>query len=211
MTTQLLIFSSSNLHQAAWRALLEGQPGLVVIGAAGKVTEVSRFQPTPPAAILVDVPAIQDELVSHLRTLVPECGLLFLVESYVLEEIVSLLRTGASGIISHDTTLVDLSRGIIAAGRGEIVLPQEMATKALVALARGEVVGEEPSVTLTEREQEVLSFLAQGYTNKDIAQALFLSVRTVEAHLRNIFGKLGVTSRTEAALWAVNHDFAVRD
>jgi DNA-binding NarL/FixJ family response regulator len=73
------------------------------------------------------------------------------------------------------------------------------------------VVGEEPSVTLTEREQEVLSFLAQGYTNKDIAQALFLSVRTVEAHLRNIFGKLGVTSRTEAALWAVNHDFAVRD
>jgi DNA-binding NarL/FixJ family response regulator len=80
-----------------------------------------------------------------------------------------------------------------------------------VALARGEVGQEESSVTLTEREREVLNFLAQGYTNKDIAQSLFLSVRTVEAHLRNIYGKLGVTSRTEAALWAVNHDHALKD
>jgi DNA-binding NarL/FixJ family response regulator len=57
----------------------------------------------------------------------------------------------------------------------------------------------------------VLTYLAQGYTNKDIAQSLFLSVRTVEAHLHNIYGKLGVTSRTEAVLWAVNHDYTPPD
>ena len=60
---------------------------------------------------------------------------------------------------------------------------------------------------LSERETEVLRLLAQGHTNKDIAQALILSVRTVEAHLRNIFAKLGVNSRTEAALWAVQHGY----
>lgn len=210
MTTQLLILAPSKLHQAAWRALLDGQPGLSVVGVSGKVANVSGFQPDPPAVVLVDIPAIQDEMVRELRSQVPDCGLLFLVESYVLEEIVSLLRAGATGFVSHDASLAELSRGIIAAGRGEIVLPQELATKALVALARGEVVKEELSVALTEREQEVLSYLAKGYTNKDIAQALFLSVRTVEAHLRNIYGKLGVASRTEAALWAVNHDVANR-
>ena len=52
-----------------------------------------------------------------------------------------------------------------------------------------------------------MNLLAEGLTNKDIAQSLILSVRTVEAHLRNIFGKLDVTSRTEAALWAVNHGY----
>jgi DNA-binding NarL/FixJ family response regulator len=137
--------------------------------------------------------------------------LLFLVESYDLGEIVSLLREGATGFIVRDSAVSDLARGIIAAGRGEIVLPQELATRALVALARGEVSQEEPLDTLTEREREVLSFLAQGYTNKDIAQSLFLSVRTVEAHLRNIYGKLGVASRTEAALWAVNRGHSSKE
>jgi DNA-binding NarL/FixJ family response regulator len=111
--------------------------------------------------------------------------------------------------MARDAAVGDLARGIIAAGRGEIVLPADLATKALVALARGEDFQAEPEVTLTLREQQVLDLLAQGLTNKDIAQALILSVRTVEAHLRNIYDKLGVASRTEAALWAVNHDFGL--
>lgn len=60
---------------------------------------------------------------------------------------------------------------------------------------------------LSEREADVLRLLAQGLTNKDIAQTLILSVRTVEAHLRSVYGKLGVRSRTEAALWAVKHGY----
>jgi DNA-binding NarL/FixJ family response regulator len=118
-----------------------------------------------------------------------------------------LLRLGATGFIARDTPVSDLARGIIAAGRGEVFLPTEFATKALVSLARGDIAQEGAANSLTGREQDVLNLLAQGITNKDIAQSLILSVRTVEAHLCNIYGKLGVASRTEAALWAVSHDY----
>ena len=209
MTTRLLIFGTKNLHRAAWKALLESQPGIKVAGMSGELREIARLRPASPATVLIDVPAIQVDLVGQFRLLLPDCGLLILVENYDLGEIVALLRAGATGLMALDAAVGDLARGIIAAGRGEIVLPAELATKAMVALARGEVFQAEPEVTLTLREQQVLDLLAEGLTNKDIAQALSLSVRTVEAHLRNIYDKLGVASRTEAALWAVNHDYGM--
>lgn len=207
MTTHLLIFAPAELHRVAWQALLERQPGIVVAGMMGELAEISRFDPLMPTAVLVDLPIIQAEFVVQLHNAAPHYGLLFLVEGYSLAEIVELLRAGATGFIARDSTVGDLSRAIIAAARGEIVLPPDLATQALVALARGERDPKEPGVSLTGREGEVLNLLASGLTNKDIAQSLILSVRTVEAHLRSIYGKLGVASRTEAALWAVNHGY----
>jgi DNA-binding NarL/FixJ family response regulator len=119
----------------------------------------------------------------------------------------TLLQAGAAGVLSRDATLPELTRALIAASRGEIVLPPELAARTLAALARGEVRSGQNIETLTEREREVLTLLAKGMTNKDIAQTLFLSVRTVEAHLRNVYGKLGVATRTEAVLWAMQHSF----
>lgn len=211
MTTNLLIFASSNLRRAAWQALLDKQPGIVIHDAIGELAQIAGSRPPAPGVVLADMPEIQTNLVEELRAALSNCGILFLVESYDLDEIVRLLRAGATGFISQDSSVGDLARAIIAAGRGEIILPGELATRALLALARGEVKRDEPSDKLTEREQEVLTYLAQGYTNKDIAQSLFLSVRTVEAHLHNIYGKLGLASRTEAALWAVNHGYAPPD
>jgi DNA-binding NarL/FixJ family response regulator len=207
MSTHLLIFAPAELHRVAWQALLEKQPGILVAGLVGDLAKLSHFDALESTAVLVDLPTIQADFVDQLHTTVPNYGLLFLVESYDLAEIVDLLRAGATGFISRDASVGDLSRAIIAAGRGEIILPPELATQALVALARGERDTEEPGISLTKREQEVLNLLANGLTNKDIAQSLILSVRTVEAHLHNIYGKLGVASRTEAALWAVNHGY----
>ena len=117
-----------------------------------------------------------------------------------------LLQAGATGFVDHNTDVADLARATIAVGRGELALPPRIAASALTALARSDTVSSHDLVEpLTQREREVLALLAQGLTNKDIAQALFVSVRTVEAHLRNVYGKLSVRSRTEAALWAVEH------
>lgn len=211
MTTNLLIFAPSNLRRAAWKALLDGQPRIAIHAEAGDLADIAGSQPPAPAVILADLPEVQPALVGELHAALPGCGLLFLLETHGLDEIVRLLQAGATGFVTHDSSVGDLARAIIAAGRGEIVLPEGLADKALVALAHGQVKRDDQSDDLTQREQEVLTYLALGHTNKDIAQSLFLSVRTVEAHLHNIYGKLGVNSRTEAALWAVNHGYGPPD
>lgn len=208
-STRLIIFSSASLHREAWRALLSGQPAILIVDAVADAFEVvPLLQPDQPTTVLVDVLSPQPDLAQQLRTVAPEAGLLFLIQSYELSEVLVLLRAGATGCISRDASLGDLARAIIAVGRGEIALPPHIAGRALAALARGEPVSDDGLIEpLSEREVEVLRLLAQGMTNKDIAQTLILSVRTIEAHLRNIYGKLGVRSRTEAALWAVEHGY----
>ena len=214
MPTRLVILAPANLHREAWRALLSGQPDISVVAAIADVSAAASFplfSQSQPTTLLIDFPAPLPDLARQLRATAPGWGLLFLVPSYDLADIVSLLQAGATGCISRDDSVGDLARAIIAAGRGELVLPSAIAAQALVAIARGEGVDDAQTEALSEREAEILRLLAQGLTNKDIAQTLILSVRTVEAHLRNIFAKLGVRSRTEAALWAVKHGYGPQE
>lgn len=210
--THLIIVSPAALQREAWSALLSGRPGIVVSGAAGDAPSLAALsRPVPPVTVLADLPAPSPEIARRLKGAQPEAGLLFLVGSYELDRVLPLLRAGASGCVSRDEAVEDLVRAIVAAGRGEISLPPPVAARALAALARGEPVEAKLADPLSERETEVLRLLARGLTNKDIAQALFLSVRTVEAHLRGVFAKLGVRSRTEAALWAVEQGYGRGD
>ena len=212
--TYLFVFSPHTLQREAWRALLSSQPGILISGTLAEPSQLATpMHPEQASTILIDLPTPQPEIAHRFRTLAPGCGLLFLVPSYELSIVLPLLQAGATGFISRDASVGDLARAIIAAGRGEIVLPPEIAVQSLVALAQGQPVEQDRLASLaplSERETEVLRLLAQGFTNKDIAQALILSVRTVEAHLRGIFAKLGVSSRTEAALWAVQHGYSAQ-
>ncbi|HFQ93239.1 MAG TPA: response regulator transcription factor [Anaerolineae bacterium] len=208
MDTTLFIFCRAGLSRAAWQALLEKQPGIGVAAAVAAISDLPEsIPPNQATTVFVDAPEADADFVARLSTAVPDGGLLFLVNEYRLEEIVWLLQAGAAGVIARNAAVPDLARAIIAAGRGEIVAPPSLASQVMLALARGYTRPERPLDSLTSREKEVLALLAQGLTNKDIAQTLILSVRTIEAHLRNIYGKLRVNSRTEAALWAVNHGF----
>ncbi|MCH7662720.1 MAG: response regulator transcription factor [Chloroflexi bacterium] len=210
--TRLIILAPAALHREAWRALLNQQHNIAVMGAVSDLGEITPLLlPKQATTILIDQPEQEPTLVRTMRRLAPECGLLFLVHSYNLDEVIELLRAGATGCISRQSSVGDLARAIIAAGRGEIVLPSEIAARALAALARGEGRGNPSPMPLSDRETEVLHHLAQGRTNKDIAQTLFLSVRTVESHLRGIYRKLDVGSRTEAVLWAAGHGYQTDD
>jgi len=209
--TNLIILAPYALHRDAWQALLTLQPGIQVSGAVENVSEAAEsLIPDQANTFLIDLVNPQPEIAQELRSFAPHSGLLFLVRSYELSLVLPLLQAGATGFISRDASVGDLARAIIAAGRGEIVLPPEIAVQSLMALAQAQPANQARSEQLTERESEVLTLLAQGHTNKDIAQALFLSVRTVEAHLRSIFAKLAVNSRTEAVLWAVQHGYGGR-
>ena len=220
MPTHVVIVSPAALYREAWRALLSGQPDILVSGAVGDASGVAallqssaaeRGASSRPTAVLIDVPTPQPDLARQLKAIDPDLGLLFLVQSYDLAEIIPLLQAGATGCVSRDESVGNLARAIVAVGRGEIVLPPTIAAQALAALARGEPPGSGPSEALSEREIEVVRLLGRGLTNKDIAQTLILSVRTVEAHLRNIYGKLGVRTRTEAALRAVKHGYGPQE
>jgi len=211
-TTQVIILSTFAMYREAWQVLLSQQPYIDVLGTAGQVEEVSELTLGDlRMTILVDLPTVRPDIARELRPNHDRHGLLFLLDEYQLDEIVNLLRAGATGCLSRGSSIADLSRALIAAGRGEIVLPPAMASRALAALAGGRQSTPDALDTLSERENDVLELLAQGKTNKDIAQNLFLSVRTVEAHLRSIYGKLAVSSRTEAALWAVRNGYSSSD
>ncbi len=204
--TQVLIYAPATLHREAWRTLLTDQPSIIIGGLLADVAQLAAFSPTDrPTTLLIDLPTPQLDVIKDLKESRPALGLLVLVHAYDLVDIIALLKAGATGCLSRDATVSDLARAIIAAGRGEIVLPPSIATQALLALARGEPLESDLIEPLTDREVDVLRLLGQGLTNKDIAQTLILSVRTVDAHLRSIFAKLGVHSRTEAALWVVKH------
>jgi DNA-binding NarL/FixJ family response regulator len=206
--THLFIFSPHALQREAWRALLSSQPDIIFAGSVSGPSQITtHIRPEGANTILIDLLVPQPEIARQLREFAPQCGLLFLVQTFELPIILPLLHAGATGFISRDDSVGELARAIIAAGRGELVLPPEIAVQSLLALAQGQPAGQSKPEPLSERESEVLQLLARGHTNKDIAQELILSVRTVEAHLRNIFARLGVSSRTEAALWAVQHGY----
>ncbi len=202
--TQIIILAPHTLLRAAWQALVGQQPGLAVLATASSSVEFEGVGEPEGAAILLDVGSGQQTQVENLVKALPGVGILVLVDDYDLAEIGRLLGAGATGFLHRNAPVAELARGLIATGRGEIVLPPELAARALAAMARGNLADPLPEPNLTERELDVVRLLARGLTNKDIAQDLFLSVRTIEAHLRSIFGKLGVANRTEAALWAVN-------
>jgi DNA-binding NarL/FixJ family response regulator len=206
--TQVIILSAAALPRMAWAALLEGMPGLNTWGSAANLIDVGALPESDGStSVLLDFPRPAVPLVKDLVAAAPEYGVLCLVDNYDLEEMISLLQAGAAGCLVRDATVPELAGALIAVGRGEIVLPPALAARALAALARGEMSPPTRVEVLTERERDVLELLAQGLTNKEIAQSLFLSVRTVEAHLRNIYSKLEVASRTEAVLWAMQHGF----
>jgi DNA-binding NarL/FixJ family response regulator len=117
------------------------------------------------------------------------------------ERILRALDAGAVGYLLKDAEPDELIRGIQAAARGE----SPLAPKAAHTILRAR--SEEHATALSAREKEVLACLVEGLQNKQIARRLEISEKTVKTHLTNIFSQIGVTDRTQAALWAVRNGF----
>jgi len=191
------------------RRLLEDEKGLTVIGEAGDGEEaVQMVTEMKPDVVIMDIamPKLNGiEATRQIKLIHPRTGVLILSAYDDDEYVFALLKAGAAGYLLKNVSGDELSRAIRAVYKGEPVLDPIIARKVMNYFRLpGKVRGlERPSEHLSNRETDIIKLAARGMTNKDIADKLHLSNRTVEGHLRTIFNKLGVGSRTEAVLYGL--------
>jgi DNA-binding NarL/FixJ family response regulator len=202
----VLLAEDHAVVREATAEIVDHQPDMRVVGQAGTGEEaVSLAQALQPDVIVMDIsmPRLNGlEATRHITGECPGCRILVLTAHEEERYIVQLLEAGAVGYLPKTVGLDELLEAIRAVARGESVLPPSVAAVVVRHLA-GKEAPDEPVRPLTDRELEVLRLAAQGLTNYDIAQRLYISVRTVEAHLTHVYNKLGVGSRTEAVVRAI--------
>jgi DNA-binding NarL/FixJ family response regulator len=160
-----------------------------------------------PQVVIMDIamPKLNGiEATKQIKAAQPTIAILILTAYDYDQYIIALLEAGAAGYLLKDVSGAELINAIRAVSKGDSVLHPAVARKVLQRFRSPTKPDEAHDLnSLTEREMQVLKTAARGKSNKEIADELFLSVRTVEAHLGNIFDKLGVGSRTEAIIYAL--------
>jgi DNA-binding NarL/FixJ family response regulator len=145
-----------------------------------------------------------------IKTELPDVEVVALTSFVEEARVTAALEAGASGFILKDAEADDVAEAIRAAHRGEVHLDPAVAGL-LARRVRERASASPPTEPLTDREREVLGLVARGMSNKAIADHLAITERTARTHVSNILGKLGLASRTQAALYAVEHRLAVDD
>lgn len=144
--------------------------------------------------------------IGRIRAEAPDVEVVALTSVLEDASVVGAVRAGAIGYLLKDTEANELRRAIRAAAAGQVQLAPEAASRLMNELRQPDV----PAETLTDRENDVLKLLAAGKANKEIALELKIGDRTVKTHVSSIMGKLGVQSRTQAALYAVRSGLVPR-
>lgn len=209
----IVVADDHRVVRAGLVALLSQQKGLRVVGEAGTGEEALRqVEATRPRVVLMDLqmPGMDGiEATREIRARWPETEVLVLTTFHDDELIWGGIQAGARGYLLKDTPPDELFRAIQAVAQGKTLLPPEILSRLTHVIqqggpaSRGGAPATELAEPLTEREQETLQLMARGYSNKEIAQALFISENTVKTHISSIFRKLEVNDRTEAATKAL--------
>jgi DNA-binding NarL/FixJ family response regulator len=190
------------------KTFLDLQPDMEVVGEAATGTEAAaRAEELAPDVVLLDLVMPGGggiEAARRIREACPATKVIVLTSYAEDENVIPALKAGASGYVLKDVEPAELADGVRRVHRGEALLHPAIASRVL-----REVVEPQPDRdTLTPRELDVLRLLARGFANKVIARELGIADRTVKTHVSSILAKLGVTDRTQAALYAVREHLA---
>ncbi|HEX6385453.1 MAG TPA: response regulator transcription factor [Anaerolineae bacterium] len=202
MSIRILIVDDHSVVRQGLQMFLRLDPELEVVGEAANGAEALRLaRELQPDVVLMDLlMPVMDGVTATgaIRRELPQTEVIALTSVLEDSSVFGAVRAGAIGYLLKDTEADELRRAIKAAAAGQVQLSPEIA----VRLMR-EVQAPENPDELTERETEVLSLLARGLSNKEIARELTIGEKTVKTHVSNILSKLNVPSRTQAALYAV--------
>ena len=196
------------------RALLTLEPGIEVVGEASNGQEaVYGIDRSRPDVILMDLVMPEMDGIEAIRQVMarqPEARILVLTSFATDDKVFPAIKAGALGYLLKDSEPREVAEAIRQVHRGESSLHPRIARKLMQELARPP---EQPPTTdpLTEREIEVLRLVAQGKSNRDIAEELTITEGTVRVHVSSILGKLHLASRTQATLYALREGLASLD
>lgn len=204
----LLLVDDQSLIRRGLKALLKPEPELTVLGEAGNGREALdwlRSATQLPDVILMDVRMPEMDGVAATGAIVtefPTVKILILTTFDDTEYVAQALQNGASGYLLKDTPAEELVQAIQLVQKGYTQLAPGLAQKLIL----GTPVVAEPAIDpllaeLTPREQEILQLIAQGGSNREIAQQLYISEKTVKNHITSLLSRLGLRDRTQAAVW----------
>jgi len=209
--TRVLLADDHSLFREGLANILNAQPDFEVVGEASDGLEVIvKAADLVPDLILMDVsmPGCDGlEATQQIKSKHPHTTIVVLTVRDEDEKLFRAIKSGAQGYLlksirSHQ--LVNMLRGAM---QGEAAITPALGGRMLEEFRRlsrrPSAIPDDEAISLTSREQEVLSLVAEGYSDKEIAQELSLSIHTVKSHMRNILGKLHLSHRHEAALYAV--------
>ncbi len=213
---QVFLVDDHEVVRRGVRALLETEPDIVVVGETGSATEApQRIRQSKPDVVVLDV-RLPDgsgvEVCRQVRSENPDCKALMLTSFADDEALFSSIMAGASGFLLKQVRGTDLAGAIRKVAAGESLLDPGVHDRVIRRL-RGES-GDEDSKqlhNLTGQEQRILHLIAEGMTNRQIANKVHLAEKTVKNYVSNILAKLGMARRTEAAAFMVRSEQKSRE
>lgn len=207
---RLLLVDDHKVVRLGLRALLEAEPDIEVVGEAATAAEAIQMAGQwQPDLILMDIRLPDQNGISACRQIRQKWPVLqvLMLTSYADEALVlEAINAGAAGYVLKQLDTSDLVNAVRDVARGDAVLDPAVTQQVLARVRQAEHEAQSAAFRdLSEREVQVLALVAEGKTNAEIAEMLFLSEKTVRNHVSTILSKIGLTNRIEAATYAVRH------
>src|SRR5436190_4570413 len=208
---RVLIVDDHALFRRGLMLVLESEEGIEVVGEAEDGDDgVTKAQDLAPDVVLMDVrmPRVGGiEATRRLADSMPTCKIIMLTVSDEEDDLYEAIKAGATGYLLKEISIEEVADAVRAVMQGQTLISPSMASKLIQEFnnlaKRADEKQQVPAPRLTDRELEVLKLVAKGLTNRDIADALYISENTVKNHVRNILEKLHLHSRMEAVVYAV--------
>ncbi|GIO15937.1 transcriptional regulatory protein LiaR [Cohnella xylanilytica] len=209
---RVLLVDDHEMVRIGLAAVLDTEDGIEIVGEAGNGMDGLRLAKAyKPDVVLMDLVMEGMDGIETTRKLLeeqPECRVIVLTSFLDDEKMYPVIEAGAFSYLLKTSRASEIADAIRAAARGQSVLESQVASKMMNRFRKPAQTEAQPHEELTEREMEVLQLLAQGKSNQEIADELFIGIKTVKYHMTNLFGKLGVEDRTQAAIYAHRHGLA---
>jgi DNA-binding NarL/FixJ family response regulator len=201
--TRVFLLDDHELVRRGVRELLETEDDLEVVGEAGTAEEaLARIPPTHPDVAVLDM-RLPDgdgiEVCREIRSKRPEIACIILTSFADDEAVYAAIMAGAAGYVLKQVRGAELVDGIRRVARGDSLLDPAITTRVLERLREGP---DDELAALTDQERRILDLIAEGLTNRQIGERMFLAEKTVKNYVSNLLAKLGMSRRTEAAVFA---------